>query len=462
METREAYMVNDLGNGDCGKGQMTNYLVRTRRAHTVIRIGGPQAAHNVYADDGRHHTFSQFGSGSFMPNVQTFLSRFMLLSPLAMMAEAATLRRKGVSDILRRTFISANALTITPFQRAANRLRELARGDARHGSVGMGIGETVKDSIDDPTMALRAGDLLDIPLTGRKLRMIWEKKRAEIVATMHGHPDAAQYLSYFEDRRMIGMVLELFSEFARTAQIVPDEHLKEILGRGTVVFESSQGVRLDEWRGFHPYTTYGTCTFEPAMTLLDECGHDGERHRIGVVRAYAVRHGPGPFMTEDAELTAALPDAHNVMHDWQRQFRVGHFDCVATRYAIAACGGVDALAVTCLDRIHEAGDCWSWVDDYELLPQDGDGALFERRNPHSQNLVSDIKLGPPRDLDHQERLAKRLLAVHANVRRSKGSDAYETEAERHVRPLQHLLRVPVRFTSFGPTAKDVQERSRNS
>ena len=41
--------------------------------------------------DGRHHTFAQFGSGMFVRGVRTFLSRFMMIEPYAMLNEAAHL-----------------------------------------------------------------------------------------------------------------------------------------------------------------------------------------------------------------------------------------------------------------------------------------------------------------------------------------------------------------------------------
>ncbi len=61
----------------------------------------------------------------------------------------------------------------------------------------------------------------------------------------------------------------------------------------------AQGVLLDEWRGFHPYTTCSTTTFANAEALLAEAGQTPVR--LGVVRAYMTRHGrrldrlrPGP------------------------------------------------------------------------------------------------------------------------------------------------------------------------
>src|SRR5579884_2426180 len=99
--TRRAICIADLGFGDAGKGTITDYLCRRLNAHTVVRYnGGPQAAHTVVTSDGRYHTFSQFGSGTLVPNVKTLLSRFMLINPLHMLKEERHLRELGVTDAL--------------------------------------------------------------------------------------------------------------------------------------------------------------------------------------------------------------------------------------------------------------------------------------------------------------------------------------------------------------------------
>ena len=77
---QHAAIVVGLAFGDEGKGTILDFLTRRHGAHTIVRFnGGPQAAHGVATEDGRRHTFAQFGAGSFVPGVRTLLSRFVLV-----------------------------------------------------------------------------------------------------------------------------------------------------------------------------------------------------------------------------------------------------------------------------------------------------------------------------------------------------------------------------------------------
>lgn len=98
---------------------------------------GPQAAHRVVTPEPhpREHIVSQFGSGTFAAT-ETYLSRFMLIDPLAMAAEERHLYEMSVNDAFLRTAIDERALVITPFQHTINHLSEIARGapwQLRHG-----------------------------------------------------------------------------------------------------------------------------------------------------------------------------------------------------------------------------------------------------------------------------------------------------------------------------------------
>ena len=346
-----AFVLVDLGFGDAGKGLMTDFLVRESGATCVVRYnGGAQAGHNVVTSDGRHHTFAQFGAGTFVPGVRTFLSRNVVVHPTALLREEAHLRSVGVHDAFERLRISASALIITPYHQALNRLRELARGDARHGSCGVGVGEAVAHSLARSDDAIRMSELANRTLLRRKLQRIREYAWSEVA-----DPGAPAEAAIFHRPDAIEQWVE---QVQRVAPLVGDDD--SWLGPA-VVFEGAQGVLLDERYGFPPYTTWGRCTAAPALELIDEVAPRADVTTIGVLRTHAVRHGAGPLPTE-ADLVDA-PSEHNAFNTWQGAVRRGWFDGVLARAAAVADGGVDALAITHLDWLRRL-ERWTYCDEH--------------------------------------------------------------------------------------------------
>ena len=372
----KAYVIMGLGFGDEGKGSITDYYVRQCNAHTVIRFnGGAQAAHRVVTPDGRDHVFSQFGSGTFIPDVRTLLSRFMLFDPPAMAKEAAHLTEIGVTDAMDRLYVADQCPVITPFHKAANRIREASRSQG-HGSCGMGIGELMMD-IQAKRPVIHAGDLL-YPHTIRQMaQIIQTQKRTEMQPLLDLLPHNRQSNEY-------GILYDPGVVERWAADVEANVHNYHIINineqdgfyddGGNMVFEGAQGILLDEWKGFHPYTSWSTATADNALALLDEHMCMCDVVKVGVTRAYHTRHGPGPFPTENAELTARLPDTHNTTNRWQREFRVGWLDTILLDYAIKATGGIDELAVTNLDRL----PCRSHVCDGYDPPADSIRPSFTR------------------------------------------------------------------------------------
>nr|MDQ2887140.1 adenylosuccinate synthetase [Chloroflexota bacterium] len=319
-QKRQAIILADLGFGDAGKGTLTDYLSRQRAVHTIVRYnGGPQAAHNVVTLDGRHHTFAQFGSGMFLPHTKTLLSHFMLVNPLNMLKEERHLSSLGITDALSRTMIDHRALVITPFQRAINRLREVARATDRHGSCGEGIGECMSDALTYGDDVLRVGDLEDRATMLKKLHFLRDAKYhefAELSRQLPGTEPIRRERAIFTAKNCIPDCVDVYAYLAEQVSIVNEADIHALgMQSGTVLFEGAQGVLLDENYGFAPYTTWSTTTFANAETLLRECSYAGEVIKLGIVRAYATRHGAGPFPTENSALTVALPDQHNGWND---------------------------------------------------------------------------------------------------------------------------------------------------
>jgi len=445
-----AYVVVDLAFGDSGKGLLTDFLVRRTGAGVVVRYnGGAQAGHNVVTAEGAHHTFSQFGSGSFVPGVRTILSRHVVIHPTALLVEAESLRRKDLPDIFARLSISDRALMISPFHQAAGRIRELLRGAARHGSCGVGVGETVKDAIEFPEDALRAGDLRDAPMLRRRLRRIRDRKRDEFLAAAAGTRDEACFadeLAVFERDSIVDAWVDAASWLATLGVVVPDATIAVHLAQEeTVVFEGAQGVLLDEWFGFHPFTSWSNCTADNARELLAECAPDAAVRRIGVLRACAARHGPGPFPTETHEFRSAIFD-HNCKNDWQGTVRYGWFDAVLAKYAIEAVGFIDSLAITHLDGAARMPD-WKACTGYRLDVRPDEAEYVGETTV--DGIVTRLRALPRRAGVVQPGIADLLARaepVVAEYGRTEGGV---------VSALESLLGRSVNFVSRGPRAADV-------
>src|SRR5687768_4307317 len=368
---RQAILLIDLAFGDCGKGAVVDFLTRRHHAHTVVRFnGGPQAGHNVVTPDGRHHTFSQFGSASFLPGVLTHLSRHVLVNPLNAFAEATHLRAVGVPDALERLVVHPDCLVITPFHVATNRLRELARGPNRHGSCGMGIGETVAHSLAHPDEAVHARHLSSPHTLRHKLRATRHRLHAAVndllphIAANGAAEAACEDLLTFSDPSVVDRFADAALAYAARVTIGDEDWLRARMATGVTIFESAQGTLIDEDHGFHPHTTWSHTTLANAESLLAATGFDGEVVRLGLVRAYATRHGAGPFLAEDPEMTALLPDRFNPPGAWQGAIRCGPFDAVATRYALAVNPRLDFLALSHLDSLDAFSKGWPFARRY--------------------------------------------------------------------------------------------------
>ncbi|NTX08679.1 adenylosuccinate synthetase [Myxococcus sp. CA040A] len=454
---RAAHVVVDLGFGDAGKGTLTDWLVRRHGAQLVVRFnGGAQAGHNVVTDDGRHHTFSQLGAGTFVPGVATHLAHSTVFHPLALHVEAQYLAERGVPDALSRVTVSERARVITPFHQAAGRLRELGRGARRHGTCGVGVGETMRDTLAHPEAAVLAADLCRPDVLTRKARAAQERLRAELAEVRRaavGHPDSAPELGLLEDSDIPSRWVEAVRVIHPEQRVVGNGWLGPRLREGHTVFEGAQGVLLDEWRGFHPHTTWSTCTFEPALALLREQGFDGDVHRLGVLRAYATRHGEGPLPTEEASLAALVPEPHNTADGWQGGFRVGGFDAVLGRYALQVCGGVDSLALTHVDRL---GPHWPVCSAYHAPPGTAEDEALVVRDEAGR--VTALRPGAAQDLAWQARLTGALARCTPERTTLSLGESADTRTQRFVTWVEATLGVRVSVTSQGPRARDKRSR----
>ena len=425
-------IVVGLGLGDEGKGRVVDLTCREAAGPAkVIRFsGGAQCGHGVTAPDGRHHVFRQFGAGTFA-GASTYLSRHVLVNPITLEREAAALSGQGVVNPFGLLSVDRDALVSSIYHVAANRLSETLRGRDRHGSCGMGIAETIEDSLQYPKMALRIGDLQDWRILLKKLSFSRALRLHRFQDFGLGDQDRDWRAILNPDvERQVERYYWLGQQFA----IVDRDWMRQLLKQpGDLVFEGAQGVLLDQDYGFPPHTTWSKTTFENALELLDEVGFDSaQARRIGVVRAYITRHGAGPLPTEDTSGDYA-GDLDNITNEFQGSFRRGAFDAVLARYARHVVGRLDEVVVTCLDKVKAKRPkiCVA----YRLPP----GGVVFNDLPAPTVRTTDLRSQGQltRDLRRAEPVYHELLSRRALV-----------EA------IQQTIKTPVSWCSTGPRAVD--------
>jgi adenylosuccinate synthase len=359
------------------------------------------------------------------------------IEPYAMLNEAEHLQQLGCNDIWSRLFISEDCVVITPVHQAANRLRELARGHAAHGTCGQGVGEATADAIEFPNLTILAGDMPHRRRVELKLREVAAHKARQFESTIESlrhNPAAAADLFTIRNLDWVPVAAGVCADVAAAANIVRQDVVREMLRQEQAIFEGAQGVLLDQDVGFHPHTTWSRTTPANALQLLAEAGIETQPRKIGVLRCYATRHGNGPFPSEEPALRSLLIEPHNSDSGHQGRFRVGVFDAVAARYALR-CADVDELALTHLDRI-------------KLLPP----RICTGYELNGQRLA--IESLPPGDLQARSAQTSRLSEcrpVHADI---------STEEKDHfAESLSHALGVKLSIVATGPARTDWDCRS---
>lgn len=357
---KQPIIVLGLSFGDEAKGSTVDYLSwAIPDAAAVVRwSGGANAAHNV-RHGGRHHTFRQFGSGTFL-GLPTFLDGAVVVNLEALMGEAVELESKGIHDPLSLITVSGNARITTPIHVALNRAREILRGNARHGSTGLGIGETIVQSYADQH-SVEPGEFVgnfEISgptfggegfLSASKLRKAAEANRPAQIEAVLEHQAAyagelialaKKFMPSLADELDYGSIPEIAEEIlniASSIEILEDSAFSEKLLRtmelGTVIFEGSQGLLLDESWGFHPHTTWSQIEPSAILSWLYEQGHTP--YVLGLLRSYTTRHGAGPFPSHKAFPFSEddLPADDNSWGRWQGGFRVSALDLPLLGYA---------------------------------------------------------------------------------------------------------------------------------
>ena len=343
--------------GDEGKGKVVDLL--TPSFDIVARYqGGHNAGHTVYLG-GQKLVLHLLPSGILHPGKRCVIGNGLVLSPAALLKEAAMLEERGIV-IGDRLMISRNAHLILPYHLVLERLSEEKKGDRRIGTTNQGIGPAYEDKI--ARCGIRAGDLLEPGVFEDKLRANVAEKNAIIMAAGLPPLDA-------------GEILEEYARYAsRLAGLIGDVSLyldRSIKEGKSIMAEGAQGALLDIDHGTYPFVTSSSCTAGGVSTGLG-IGPTRIGHVVGITKAYITRVGGGPFPTEirDDRSKIIQERGHEFGATTGRPRRCGWFDAVATAYSCRV-NGIAKIVLTkpdILDAFEEIPVCTGYLYKGEKLP----------------------------------------------------------------------------------------------
>ncbi len=323
--------------GDEGKGKVVDVL--TPKYDIISRFqGGPNAGHTLEFE-GKKFVLRSIPSGIFQGDKINIIGNGVVLDPALFKGEVEALEASG-HDLTKRLHISKKAHLILPTHRLLDAAYEQAKGDAKIGTTGKGIGPTYTDKIS--RNGVRVGDILHN----------FEEKYANAVAK---HKKIlAQYnfeydLAPIEKEWMEG--IEKLKQFT----LIDSEHkINQYMSNGkSILAEGAQGTMLDIDFGSYPFVTSSNTITAGACTGLGIAPTNiGDVY--GIFKAYCTRVGSGPFPTElfDEDGDKLRKNGFEFGSVTGRPRRCGWVDLVALKYAIMI-NGVSKLIMMKSDVMDE-------------------------------------------------------------------------------------------------------------
>ena len=361
--------------GDEGKGKIIDALSHDAK-HIVRAQGGNNAGHTVIVE-GKEYHFHLVPSGILYPHTKCYIGGGVVIDPESLLEEMREIEGHGVS-FEGRFFISPYAHVITDEHKKRDLEREK---EQKIGTTGRGIGPAYIDR------AARVG-----------IRM------AEYDGPLK------KYVYSFE---------------------------QGLAGYDKILLEGAQGVALDVTFGTYPFVT-SSQTISGGICAGAGVGPTRVDEVIGVLKSYTTRVGNGPFPTELAESEQGLfpgnEAAREVGTTTGRPRRIGWFDAVMARRAVALCG-VTSIALTKLDIL------------------DGHQEIKICKGYGSENFPVTSKDFESLNIEYE--VMEGWMCETRGVR--KWSDMPE-KAKRYVERIEELCGAPIDLVSVGPGREDLIER----
>lgn len=400
--------------GDEGKGKVVDVL--TPNYDVVTRFqGGPNAGHTLEFN-GEKYVLRSIPSGIFQGNNVNIIGNGVVLDPILFKAEAEALAASG-HDLTQKLYISKKAHLILPTHRLLDAAYEAAKGSAKVGTTGKGIGPTYTDKIS--RNGLRVGDLL----CGFD-----EKFKAAITK----HEVILKSLNFdYQLEPTLSEWLEA-TEYLKRFKFIDSEHVinKYLKDDKRVLAEGAQGTMLDIDFGSYPFVTSSNTICAGACTGLGVAPNKiGDVY--GIFKAYCTRVGSGPFPTElfdeVGEEICKLGREYGSVTGRKR--RCGWIDLVALKYAIMI-DGVTKLIMMKSDVL----------DTFETIKA---CVAYKIKGKEVTDFPFEIN-------DEIEPVYVELPGWKCDMTKMTSEDEFPEEFNAYLAFLEEELEVPIKIVSVGP------------
>ena len=322
--------------GDEGKGKLVDWL--TDHARGVVRFQGGHNAGHTLVIGGKKTVLHLIPSGILRQDVDCFIGNGVVVSPKALLEEIDMLKASGV-DVAGRLKISEACPAILSYHSALDVAREAAKGEAKIGTTGRGIGPAYEDKV--ARRGIRLQDLF-----------YRERFAAKLGEVLDYHNFVLKH--YFQAntvdfQQTLDETLALAERIKPLIADVPRLLYEANKAGKNLLFEGAQGSLLDIDHGTYPFVTSSNCV-AGAAAAGSGVGPQALHYVLGITKAYTTRVGSGPFPTEliDAVGKHIAAKGNEFGATTGRARRVGWFDAAALKRSIQI-NGVSGLCVTKLD-----------------------------------------------------------------------------------------------------------------
>lgn len=411
--------------GDEGKGKIVDWL--TDHAQGVVRFQGGHNAGHTLVIGGQKTALQLIPSGIMRAGVACYIGNGVVLSVPDLLREIDKLQASGV-EVASRLKISEACPVILPYHTALDAAREAARGDAKIGTTGKGIGPAYEDKV--ARRAIRVADLLNEKRFAEKLKENLDYHNFVLANYLKVQP--------IDYQKTLNDTLTMVPRIAPMVADVSSALYAKHKAGGSLLFEGAQGSLLDVDHGTYPYVTSSNCVAGNAAAGSG-VGPNMLHYILGITKAYTTRVGSGPFPSELATDQGIGKHLASVGHEFGtvtgRARRCGWFDAALLRRSVQI-NGVSGMCLTkldVLDGLESLRLCTGYKLDgktVDVFPVGAEDAarcepIYEEMAGWKESTVG----------------AKSLAALPANAR------AY-------IKRIEELVGVPIDMISTGPDREE--------